>query len=58
MMRVDGRARFLDCPPSTDAQMDEYMDLMIKDEGSARRSRRRGSVDLAYPCPTGRRGSA
>jgi twitching motility protein PilT len=53
MMRVDGRARFLDCPPSTDSQMTEYMDLMIKDEGQRKTLKEKGSVDLAYPMPDG-----
>src|SRR5580658_8306995 len=32
MIRVDGRARFLDCPQPTDAQMGEYVEQMIKEE--------------------------
>jgi twitching motility protein PilT len=53
MIRVDGRARFLDCPPSTDSQMTEYMDLMIKDDGQRRTLKEKGSVDLAYAMPDG-----
>src|ERR1700760_2074000 len=32
MIRVDGRARFLDCPPPEDAAMQEYVDQMLTDE--------------------------
>jgi twitching motility protein PilT len=53
MIRVDGRARFLDCPPSTDSQMTEYMDLMIRDEAQRKTLKEKGSVDLAYPMPDG-----
>jgi twitching motility protein PilT len=53
MIRVDGRARFLDCPPSTDAQMSEYIDLMMKDEEQRKTLKEQGSVDLAYAMPDG-----
>jgi twitching motility protein PilT len=53
MIRVDGRARFLDCPPSTDAQMQEYIDIMMKDEEQRKTLKEKGSVDLAYPMPDG-----
>jgi twitching motility protein PilT len=52
MVRIDGRARFLECPPSTDAQMEEYVDLMIKDDTGRRQLLHdKGSVDLAYLMP-------
>ena len=37
MIRVDGRARFLDCPPLTDEAMKEYVDQIIDQAGRARR---------------------
>ena len=51
MIRVDGRARFLDCPPSTDEQMSEYIEMMLKDDLQRQTLHQRGSVDLAYPLP-------
>jgi twitching motility protein PilT len=51
MMRVDGRARFLECPPSSDAQMEEYINLMLKDDLQRTTLHDRGSVDLAYVMP-------
>jgi twitching motility protein PilT len=51
MMRVDGRARFLDCPPSTDELMDEYVEQMLKDDLQRKTLHDRGSVDLAYIPP-------
>ena len=33
MIRVDGRARFLDCPPANDVQMKEYVDQIINAQG-------------------------
>src|ERR1700722_5766188 len=53
MIRVDGRARFLDCPPSTDAQMEEYLGLLLKEEHQKKLLHDRGSVDLAYIMPDG-----
>ncbi|MGA2230909.1 MAG: PilT/PilU family type 4a pilus ATPase [Tepidisphaeraceae bacterium] len=51
MMRVDGRARFLECPPSSDAQMDEYIHVLTQDEEQLKTLHDRGSVDLAYLMP-------
>src|ERR1700683_5607307 len=48
MIRVDGRARFLDCPPATDAQMSEYIAQIMKDEKHRKALEEIGSVDLAY----------
>src|ERR1041385_6279209 len=51
MIRVDGRARFLDCPPPTDEAMKEYVDTMINAQGEPQEKRHtlehRGSVDVA-----------
>ena len=33
MIRVDGRARFLDCPPPDDKAMKEYVDTIMKAQG-------------------------
>jgi twitching motility protein PilT len=52
MIRVDGRARFLDCPPPTDAVMKEYVDQMINSLAEPQDKRQllehKGSVDIAY----------
>jgi twitching motility protein PilT len=53
MIRVDGRARFLDCPASSDTQMAEYLDIMLKDDQQRKTLKEKGSVDLAYPMPDG-----
>jgi len=51
MIRVDGRPRFLDCPPLEDAHMAEYVEQMCKDPVKAKTLHDRGSVDLAYAMP-------
>jgi twitching motility protein PilT len=51
MIRIDGRARFLECPASTDAQMEEYIELMLKEEHQRQTLKDKGSVDLAYAMP-------
>jgi twitching motility protein PilT len=51
MIRVDGRARFLDCPPPDDAQMQQFVDQMCKDEEKRKILHDKGSVDLAYAMP-------
>jgi twitching motility protein PilT len=55
MIRVDGRARFLDCPPPTDEQMKEYVDAIIKAQGEPEERRHmlehKGAVDVAYSLP-------
>src|SRR5271170_1014857 len=53
MIRIDGRARFLDCPPSTDADLEEYLNLMLKEDHQRKTLHDRGSVDLAYLLPDG-----
>jgi twitching motility protein PilT len=51
MIRVDGRARFLDCPPPDDSQMQQFVDQMCKDEEKRKILHDKGSVDLAYAMP-------
>jgi twitching motility protein PilT len=49
MIRVDGRARFLDCPPPDEAAMQEYVkDLLKGDADRTHTLEHRGSVDLSY----------
>src|SRR5690349_8141330 len=55
MIRVDGRARFLDCPPPNDDAMKEYVDAIMKSQGEENEKRsildHKGSVDVAYSLP-------
>jgi len=55
MIRVDGRARFLDCPPPNAETMKEYVDQILTAQGEpeARRSTldHKGAVDVAYFLP-------
>src|SRR5687768_11770761 len=55
MIRVDGRARFLDCPPPDDAALKEYVDEIIRVQGEPEEKRHllehKGAVDLAFPMP-------
>jgi len=55
MIRVDGRARFLDCPPPTAEAMKEYVDQIIKAQGEPEDRRHtldhKGAVDVAYILP-------
>lgn len=53
MIRVDGRARFLDCPPSTDEQMEEYVQTLLRDEDQRRTLDQRGAIDVSYVLPDG-----
>jgi twitching motility protein PilT len=48
MIRVDGRIRFLDCPAPGDAQMQEYVDQILKDEAHKELLAKHGAVDCAY----------
>lgn len=52
MIRVDGRARFMDCPPPDDAAMKEYVDTIMdaQDDPADKRHilEHKGSVDVAY----------
>jgi twitching motility protein PilT len=55
MIRVDGRARFLDCPAPTDQAMDEYVETILKAQGEEADRRNtlhhKGAVDVAYSMP-------
>jgi twitching motility protein PilT len=55
MIRVDGRARFLDTPPPTDEAMKEYVDTIMKAQGEEADRRHtldhKGAVDVAYSLP-------
>src|SRR5438105_15961050 len=55
MIRVDGRARFLDCPPPGDDAMAEYVDTIMKAQGEEAGRRdtleHKGAVDVAYSLP-------
>jgi twitching motility protein PilT len=56
MIRVDGRARFLDCPALTDDDMKEYVDQIMNSQADPAEKRHilehKGSVDVAYGMPT------
>jgi len=51
MIRVDGRPHFLPCPPVTDAQMREYVDVLFRDPAKREMFEKDGAVDLAYFMP-------
>ena len=55
MIRVDGRARFLDCPAPDDAAMKEYVDAIFESQDDPADKRHilehKGSVDVAYALP-------
>lgn len=55
MIRVDGRARFLDCPAPNDEAMKEYVDTIMKAQGEETDRRHtlehKGAVDVAYSLP-------
>ena len=51
MIRVDGRARFLDCPELSDEQMKEMVDLIVKDPDKRQILEHKGATDVAYPMP-------
>ena len=52
MIRVDGRARFLDCPPLSDEDMQQYVDQIIQAQVEPQEKRHildhKGAVDVAY----------
>ena len=48
MIRVDGKPRFMDCPPPSNEQMLEYVNELIQDEGRHKILHDRGAVDLSY----------
>lgn len=52
MIRVDGRARFLDCAPATDEQMDEICrELAYNKEDILATLEKKGAVDCAFALP-------
>lgn len=51
MIRVDGRARFLDCPPPDDELMTEYVKELVNDQEKWDILEHKGSVDVAYAVP-------
>jgi twitching motility protein PilT len=55
MIRVDGRARFLDVPPLSDDAMKEYVDQIINAQQEPAEKKQildhKGSVDVAYAMP-------
>lgn len=55
MIRVDGKARFLDVPAVSDEAMKEYVETVIRKQQEPEERRHtleaRGSVDVAYPLP-------
>ncbi len=55
MIRADGKAKFLDIPPMTDAQLEEYVADIINAQPNPHEKRdileKRGSVDVAFPMP-------
>lgn len=53
MIRVDGKARFLDCPPPDDATMTEFAMQIAHDDGPRNQLEKRGSCDVAYAMPDG-----
>ena len=51
MIRVDGRARYLDCPELTDPQLEQFVKELCPMEDKRQILEKTGSVDLAYPMP-------
>src|SRR5215207_7134173 len=55
MIRVDGRARFLDVPPLTDEAMKEYVEQILNAHAAPHEKHQildhKGSVDVAYAMP-------
>jgi twitching motility protein PilT len=55
MIRVDGKARFLDVPALSDDAMKEYVDMIIHRQAEPAEKReileKRGSCDIAYSLP-------
>lgn len=48
MIRVDGKARFLDCPPATDEQMNEFIKQMVHEEEHFKELKQKGAIDISY----------
>lgn len=57
VIRVDGRARFLDCPPPTNDIMKEYVDQILNSQADPADKRHildhKGAVDVAYSMGVG-----
>ena len=51
MIRVDGRARFLDCLPPDDEIMTEYVKEIVTDREKWDILEHKGALDVAYACP-------
>jgi twitching motility protein PilT len=55
MIRVDGRARFLDCAPPPDELMKEYVDTVLNSQADPADKKQilehKGAVDVAYSLP-------
>jgi twitching motility protein PilT len=55
MIRVDGRARFLECPPLSDDMVSEFVTQILAGHSDADKKRdilvRRGAVDVAHSFP-------
>lgn len=55
MIRVQGKAKFLDVPPLSNEAMEEYVDQILSKQKDPKDKRHifetRGSVDVAYPLP-------
>ena len=55
MIRVDGRARFLDCPPPDDELMKQYVQAILDSQAEPQEKKQllehKGAVDVAYSLP-------
>ncbi|HZZ44277.1 MAG TPA: PilT/PilU family type 4a pilus ATPase [Tepidisphaeraceae bacterium] len=51
MIRVDGRARFLDCPPPPNDLMETYVKQLVPDEEKWNILEHKGAIDVAYAIP-------
>src|SRR4051794_27034133 len=51
MIRVDGRARFLDCTPPDDELMAEYVKELVTDQEKWNILEHKGALDVAYANP-------
>lgn len=52
MIRVDGKARFLDCPPPDEAQMQEIAHQLVTDKEKWDILEHKGALDVAYADPS------
>jgi twitching motility protein PilT len=51
MIRVDGKARFLDCAPPDAAAMADYVAQLVREDKQKQLFEEKGSVDVAYVMP-------